>query len=73
MHHSLSHVTDGIRNIINTEVDIRWSKIARDYNQVADALARINFTLTLNCCIYDSAHSFIHSLLKMDKEGLPFL
>lgn len=59
-HPSLSSIIDDIRNIIVEEARIRWSKVPRENNKVADCLARNSLSLNCNFMFYDFAPAFIH-------------
>lgn len=43
--HSLSHLIDSIREIVNEVLSVRWSNISRDQNKVVDALAKFSSSL----------------------------
>lgn len=67
--HPLSSIIEEIIDITNVSCNVRWSRIPREFNKVADILAKHSSNLE----VYDIAPHFILSSILEDKMGRLFM
>lgn len=70
---SLSSIIDSTLNAVNSTCEVSWAKVLREFNKVADSLAKFSLILDCNFVYYDATPHSIDSLLLEDKMRMPSL
>lgn len=59
----------GILELGNSEIEVCWSIIGREFNALADRLARESYEIVGNCVVYELIQDFFVQLYSVDLGG----